>query len=79
MNSRFAMAAGGIGIVFLTTLAIAFALMPGDHSRTDYLVIGAIATFVSMLVLFVVLIHGWVKGGQVFSKARPPTKDDSNT
>ena len=72
MNSRFAMAAGGVGIVFLVTLALAFALMPGPHTRTDYLVIGAIATFVSMFVL----IHGWVKGGQIFSKTRPPNKTD---
>lgn len=76
MNSRFAMAAGGVGIVFLVTLALAFALMPGPHTRTDYLVIGAIATFVSMFVLFFVLIHGWVKGGQIFSKTRPPKNND---
>jgi len=76
MNSRFAMAAGGIGIVFLVTLALAFAVMPGPHTRTDYLVIGAIATFVSMFVLFFVLIHGWAKGGQIFSKPRPPRKTD---
>ena len=76
MNSRFAMAAGGVGIVFLVTLALAFALMPGPHTRTDYLVIGAIATFVSMFVLFFVLIHGWVKGGQIFSKTGPPNKTD---
>lgn len=73
MNSRIAMVAGGIAIVFFVTLAIAYALMPGPHTRTDSLVIGAVATFVSMLVLFTVLIQG---KGAIFNKARTPKKED---
>jgi quinol-cytochrome oxidoreductase complex cytochrome b subunit len=76
MNQRFAMAAGGIAVVFLVTMGIAFQLMPGPLKSTDYLVIGAIATFVSMLVLFVILTQTVGKKGQVFTKEKPPKAED---
>lgn len=69
MNSRFAMAAGGIAVVFLVTMAIAFQLMPGPLKATDYMVIGAISTFVSMFVLFVILT-------QTVGKKPPPKTED---
>jgi hypothetical protein len=70
MNSRFATAAGGIAVVFLVTMAIAFQLMPGPLKSTDYMVIGAISTFVSMLVLFVILTQTVGK-----KPPRPKTED----
>lgn len=76
MNQRFAMAAGGIAVVFLVTMAIAFQLMPGPLKSTDYLVVGAIATFVSMLVLFVILTQTVGKKGETFTKDKPPKAED---
>lgn len=76
MNQRFAMAAGGIFVVFLVTIAIAFQLMPGPLKSTDYLVVGAIATFVSMLVLFVILTQTVGTKKQIFTKDKPPKADD---
>ncbi len=76
MNQRFAIAAGGIVVVFLVTMAIAFQLMPGPLKPTDYLVVGAIATFVSMLVLFVILTQTVGKKGQIFTKDKAPKADD---
>ncbi len=76
MNQRFAMAAGGIVVVFLVTIAIAFQLMPGPLKSTDYLVVGAIATFVSMLVLFVILTQTVGTKKQIFTKDKPPKSED---
>ncbi|MBZ2178288.1 MAG: hypothetical protein ACK58M_10325 [Acidobacteriota bacterium] len=56
MKPNVAMA-GGIAIVFLVSILITFQLMPKPLKSTDYLVIGAVATFVSMLVLFVLLLQ----------------------
>ena len=63
MKQRFAIAGAGIATVFLTTILIAFQLMPKPLKSTDYLVIGAVATFVSMLVLFVLLLQTVGKKG----------------
>lgn len=76
MNQRFAIAAGGITVVFLVTIAIAFQLMPGPLKSTDYLVVGAIATFVSMLVLFVILTQTVGTKKQIFTKEKPSKGED---
>jgi hypothetical protein len=57
MKNRITIAVAGIAIVFIVTILIAFQLMPKPLKSTDYLVIGAIATFVSMLVLFFLLLQ----------------------
>ena len=57
-------------MIFGAATAIVLRLMPGPHTDTDYLVIGAIATFVALLALFVVLITTWVKAPDVFYKKR---------
>ena len=66
----------GITLVFLVVAAIMLKVLPGPHSPTDYLVIGASATMVSMGALFVVLITGFVKNPNVFYKKR--SKGDGN-
>jgi|LNFM01.1.fsa_nt_gb di/tricarboxylate transporter len=76
MNQRFAIAAGGITVVFLVTIAIALQLMPGPLKSTDYLVVGAIATFVSMLVLFVILTQTVGTKKQIFTKEKPSKDED---
>jgi hypothetical protein len=57
MKNRIAIAAAGIAIVFFVTILIALQFMPQPLKSTDYLVVGAIATFVSMLVLFFLLLQ----------------------
>jgi hypothetical protein len=42
--------------LFGGTVAVLLNIMPGPHKSTDYLVIGAVATLLCLLLLFVVLI-----------------------
>ena len=76
MGVRILMIVVGIAIVFLVVAAIMLKVLPAPHSPTDYLVIGASATMVSMVALFVVLITGYVKNPNVFYKKR--MKGDEN-
>jgi multisubunit Na+/H+ antiporter MnhF subunit len=50
----------GTAIVFIITVVILLRVLPGPHKSTDYLVIGTLATFVCLLVVF--LIVGSAKG-----------------
>jgi len=43
-------------LLFAGTVAVLVSVMPGPHKPTDYLVIGAVATLLCLLLLFVVLI-----------------------
>ena len=76
LGVRILMVTIGIAIVFFAVAAIMLKVLPAPHSSTDYLVIGASATMVSMVVLFVVLITGFVKNPDVFYKKR--AKDARN-
>ena len=42
--------------VFIATVAVLAMLMPGPHKPTDYLVFGAVATLLCLLLLFVVVM-----------------------
>lgn len=64
--------AGAAAIVFIASIAILMNVIPGPHSRLDYLVIGAVATFLAMIVLFVALLKGGVPGAE-----QPPATPDS--
>ena len=46
----------GLVLVFITTVAVLAMLMPGPHKPTDYLVFGAVATFLCLLLLFLVIM-----------------------
>ena len=62
----------GIAVIF--TFAIVCALMvkvlPDPLQEFDYMLIGTVATLVSMLVLFLTLIGPRLKSGDVFMKRR---------
>ncbi len=47
----------GLLVVFALTVVVLLTVMPGPHKATDYLVIGAVATLLCLLLLFVVLIN----------------------
>lgn len=48
--------AGGMVFTFAAVAGVLWKVIPGPHRGTDYLVIGTLATFASLGVLFVVLI-----------------------
>jgi len=60
---------GGV-CVFAVAAAVIVAIMPAPLKDTDYLVIGSIATLVSLLVMFLVLIATRLKSPDPFFKKR---------
>ena len=80
MNSpkliRVLMVITGIAFVYCVTALIGLKVLPAPHSSTDYLVIGGIATFISMVILFIVLISGFTRQPDVFYKVKK--KDEPN-
>ena len=70
--AKWGMLLGAAAIVFVVTLAVGLRLLPGPHSETDYLVVGSVATFLCLGVLFAVLITTWIK-----KPARPDSKSAS--
>ena len=69
--SRWLILVAAIVVVFGVTVAIALRVVPGPHSETDYLVIGSVATLLSLVVVFVVLMVTSPKAGELFYKRRP--------
>lgn len=61
-----------VAVVFGVTVAILWWVMPQPRKDVDYLVIGGMATMVSMAVLFVALLKTSFKGSDVFYKRRKP-------
>jgi uncharacterized membrane protein YhaH (DUF805 family) len=55
MNRTLALAAMMV-MLFGGTVVVLVEVMPGPHKPMDYLVIGAVATLLCLLALFVVLI-----------------------
>ncbi|MCI0437426.1 MAG: hypothetical protein L0271_27905 [Gemmatimonadetes bacterium] len=62
---------GGVAaILFVVSVIILVRLVPGPHSETDYLIIGCLATLISLVALFVVVVTTWVKPTHPFYKER---------
>ncbi|MBM3813215.1 MAG: hypothetical protein FJW20_16445 [Acidimicrobiia bacterium] len=57
-------------LVFFSVALILTRIIPGPHGQKDYLVIGTLATFASLVVLFVVLLTTYIKDPTVFFKRR---------
>jgi uncharacterized membrane protein len=51
----------GMLAIFVVTVGVLLNVMPGPHKATDYLVIGAVATLLCLLLLFIVLINTMAK------------------
>ncbi|MCP5111167.1 MAG: hypothetical protein GY953_10055 [bacterium] len=60
----------GMIAIFAAVAIVLRQVIPGPHTSTDYLVIGTISTFISLTVLFVVLIKTWVKTPDLFYKRK---------
>jgi hypothetical protein len=61
-------------IVFGTVVMVGLRLLPAPHTESDYLVVGSVATFIALGVLFLTLISTWVRTPHVFYRKRdkPP-------
>ncbi len=70
MRGRLALLFVIVALVFGVTAAILLKVLPAPLGDVDYLVIGAIATFIAMLALFFILIKGGAKMPDVFYKRR---------
>jgi hypothetical protein len=70
--ARGAVLCVGVVFVFAALVAILLRVMPGPLRQVDYLVIGAIATFTSMLLLFLILVTTWIRTPNTFYKKRTP-------
>jgi hypothetical protein len=68
MNRTTALAIAMV-LLFAATVGILLNVMPGPHKSTDYLVMGAAATLLCLVLLFVVLFT---------SPAKPETKEKSD-
>jgi uncharacterized membrane protein len=67
---RIAGLAGAVVVIFAAVAGIMLKVMPGPLKDSDYLVTGTVATMVSLLVLFVLLITTSGKRSNVFFKRR---------
>jgi Na+/melibiose symporter-like transporter len=66
---------GGV-CVFGVAAMVMVKIMPAPLKDTDYLVIGSVATLVSMLVVFLVLIATRLKTPDPFFKKRKKKRSD---
>jgi hypothetical protein len=66
---------GGI-CVFGVAALVMLQLMPAPLKDSDYLVIGSVATLVSLLVMFLVLIATRLKSPDLFFKKRKKKRPD---
>jgi xanthine/uracil permease len=68
--------AAAIVIVFGIVVVAGLRLLPSPHTDSDYLVVGSVATFVALGVLFLALITTWIKTPNVFFKRREKPPED---
>ncbi|MEO8025537.1 MAG: hypothetical protein ABI823_03650, partial [Bryobacteraceae bacterium] len=59
-----------IAVIFALIAVILLNIMPAPLRQTDYMIIGAVSTLVSMLVLFLVLTATTMKTPNTFFKRR---------
>jgi hypothetical protein len=57
-------------LVFAAVAVIMLKVMPAPLKDSDYLIIGSVATLVSLLILFVVVVTTSGKASSVFFKRR---------
>lgn len=63
--------------VFGVTVSVLLNVMPGPHKPTDYLVIGAVATLLCLLLLFIVLINTTAKRTAASYKSKHADSENS--
>ena len=61
---------GVAGALFAISIIVLTQVLPGPHTKYDYLIIGCLSTLVSLFVLFVIVISTWLKTPNPFFKRR---------
>jgi len=70
-NVSRAMMLAGIGLaLFGVSIAVLLRLLPGPHTEKDYFIIGCMATLVSLVAVFLLVITTWIKSPIPFFKRR---------
>lgn len=69
----------GLIAVFGVTVGVLLNVMPGPHKPTDYLVIGAVATLLCLLLLFIVLINTMAKRPSAPYKGQKPDSEAASS
>lgn len=69
MARKLSMAVG-ILLVFAVMVFILLRVLPGPYKPADYLVIGTLATFVCILLAFIIIVSTSEKGSDTFFKRR---------
>ena len=70
-NVSRAMTLAGIGVaLFGISTVVLVRLLPGPHTEKDYFIIGCMATLVSLVALFLLVITTWIKSPNPFFKKR---------
>jgi len=59
-----------LALIFAAVAGIMLKVMPAPLKDSDYLVIGTVATLVSMVAIFLLLVKGSGKKSNVFFKRR---------
>ena len=62
--------AGGVLVVFTMTVFILLRVLPGPYKPADYLVIGTLATFVCILLAFIIFVSTTEKRTGTFFKRK---------
>jgi hypothetical protein len=75
MMRQILLVLGGV-CVFGVAAVVMLRLMPAPLKDSDYLVIGSVATLVSLLVMFLVLIATRLKSPDLFFKKRKKKRPD---
>jgi Na+/melibiose symporter-like transporter len=70
-NVSRAVMLAGIGVaLFAVSSAVLIRLLPGPHTEKDYFIIGCMATLVSLVAVFLLVIMTWTKSANPFFKRR---------
>jgi hypothetical protein len=67
---RYAVLAAALVVIFGATVFVLLGLIPAPRRETDYLVIGGVATLVSMVALSVALVTTVYPASDTFYKKR---------
>jgi ethanolamine transporter EutH len=68
--ARWVILALSVVIIFCAAVVLGLKLTPEPRTETDYLVVGAVATFLAMVTLFVALITAMLRTPNVFYRKR---------
>ena len=66
----------GVGVALFGISAVTLTrVLPGPHTEKDYFLIGCMATLVSLVAVFLIVITTWIKTPNLFFKRRkrPPS------